>query len=74
LGAVPGNLYAAMTTIAATVVNSLDSALQDGTGLAVRSLAELCLVLMVITLAVNVIARMLVRRVSGVALPVGRGF
>jgi len=74
LGAVPGNLYSAMTTIAATVVNSLDSALQDGTGLAVRSLAELCLVLMVITLAVNVIARMLVRRVSGTALPVGRGF
>jgi phosphate transport system permease protein len=74
LGAVPSNLYATMTTIAATVVNSLDSALLDGTGLAVRSLAELCLVLMVITLAVNVVARMLVRRVSGVALPVGRGF
>jgi phosphate transport system permease protein len=74
LGAVPTNLYAAMTTIAATVVNSLDSALQDGTGTTVRSLAELCLVLMVITLAVNIVARMLVRRVSGVALPVGRGF
>jgi phosphate transport system permease protein len=74
LGAVPGNLYAALTTVAATVVNSLDSALQDATGTAVRSLAELCLVLMVITLAVNIVARMLVRRVSGVALPVGRGF
>jgi phosphate transport system permease protein len=74
LGAVPGNLYAAMTTIAATVVESLDSALQDGTGFAVRSLAELCLALMVITLAANIIARFLVRRVSGTALPVGRGF
>jgi phosphate transport system permease protein len=74
VGVVPSNLYAAMSTIAATVVESLDSALTDGTGMAVRSLAELCLVLMVITLAVNVIARMMVRRVSGTALPVGRGF
>jgi phosphate transport system permease protein len=30
-------------------------------------------VLMVITLSTNIIARLLVRRVSGTALPVGRG-
>jgi phosphate transport system permease protein len=39
----------------------------------VSAFAELALILMVITLAANVIARLLVRRVSGTALPVGRG-
>lgn len=73
LGAVPGNLYATMSTIAATIVTQLDGAFTDGTGFAVRTLAEAGLVLLVITLAVNVIARLLVRRVSGTALPVGRG-
>jgi phosphate transport system permease protein len=73
LGQVAGNLYAAMTTIAATIVNFLESAFGDPTGLALHTLAELGLVLMIITLATNVAARLLVRRVSGVALPVGRG-
>jgi phosphate transport system permease protein len=73
LGSVPGNLYNTMTTIAATIVDNLDTALLDGTGFAVRTIAELALVLMVITLAVNVAARWLVRKVSGTALPVGRG-
>jgi phosphate transport system permease protein len=73
LGSVPGNVYQTMTTIAATVVQTVDTAFLDSTGLALRSLAELCLVLMVITLGTNVIARLLVRRVSGTALPVGRG-
>jgi phosphate transport system permease protein len=73
LGNVPGNIYGTMTTIAATVVQTVDTAFQDGTGFSLRSIAELCLVLMVITLATNVLARLLVRRVSGTALPVGRG-
>ncbi len=73
LGQVAGNLYAVMTTIAATIVNFLESAFGDPTGLALHTLAELGLVLMVITLATNVAARFLVRRVTGVALPVGRG-
>lgn len=73
LGAIPGNVYGTMTTIAATVVQTVDTAFQDGTGFALRSLAELCLVLMLITLTTNVLARLLVRRVSGTALPVGRG-
>jgi phosphate transport system permease protein len=73
LGSVTTNLYGSMTTIAATIVTYLDSAFLDGTGFAVRTIAELALVLMVITLAVNVGARFLVRRVSGTALPVGRG-
>ncbi len=73
LGQVATNLYAAMTTIAATIVNFLDTAFGDPTGLALHTLAELSLVLMIITLATNILARLLVRRVTGVALPVGRG-
>ncbi len=73
LGALPGNVYTTMTTIAATIVTYLDTAFLDATGFAVRTLAELGLVLMVITLAANVGARLLVRRVSGTALPIGRG-
>ena len=72
-GQVPPNLYQGMTTIAATIVQTLDGALSDGTGFAVRALAELALVLAVITLLTNVGARLLVRKVAGTALPVGRG-
>ncbi len=73
LASVPGNLYDTMSTISATIVTQLDSSFTDGTGLETRALAEAGLVLMVITLLVNIGARMLVRRVSGTALPVGRG-
>jgi phosphate transport system permease protein len=73
LGAVPANIYSTMTTIAATVVSQLDSALTDSTNFAVKTLAEASLVLMLITLLTNVAARALVRRTSGTALPVGRG-
>lgn len=45
----------------------------DFTDFAVKTLAEVSLVLMVITLLTNVAARAMVRRVSGTALPVGRG-
>src|SRR5271156_495095 len=73
LGAMPNNIYSTMTTIAATVVSQLDSALTDSTNFAVKTLAEASLVLMVITLLTNMAARVLVRRASGTALPVGRG-
>ncbi len=73
LGAMPTTIYSTMTTIAATIVSQLDSALTDSTNFAVKTLAEAGLVLMVITLLTNVAARALVRRVSGTALPVGRG-
>jgi phosphate transport system permease protein len=73
LGNIPGNIYGAMTTIAATVVNQLDSAFGDPSGFEIRTLAEVAVVLMIITLATNIIARLLVRKVSGTALPVGRG-
>src|SRR5712691_728453 len=71
LGALPTNLYAAMSTIAANIVQNLETAITDP--LDIRAFAELGLMLMIITLTTNVIARLLVRRVSGTALPVGRG-
>ena len=61
----------AMITIAANIVQNLDTVITDQLG--VRTYAGLALVLLVITLATNVVARLLVRRVSGTALPVGRG-
>jgi phosphate transport system permease protein len=73
LGTLPPNLYLPFGTIAATIVSQLDGALSDGTGFAVQTLAEFALVLAVITLLANMGARLLVRRVAGTALPVGRG-
>lgn len=73
IGAPIRSFYQPFGTIAATIVSQLDSALTDSTGFAVRTLAELGVVLLVISLVVNILARMLVRRTSGTALPVGRG-
>ena len=73
LGANARSLYSEMTTIAATIVTQLDSALTDASGLATSTLAEVGLILLVITLLANVGARLLVRRVATTALPVGRG-
>jgi len=69
----PTSFFAPMTTVAATIVTQLDSAFTDSSGFAVKSLAEAALVLALITLVVNVLARLLVRRVSAAGLPVGRG-
>jgi phosphate transport system permease protein len=71
LGQIPTNLYQAMSTIAANLVQNLDSAILSPLG--IKTYAELALLLMVITLAANILARLMVRRVSGTALPVGRG-
>ena len=71
LGTLPTNLYGAMITIAANIVQFLDTAITDK--MDISAFAALALILMVITLASNVLARLLVRRVSGTALPVGRG-
>jgi phosphate transport system permease protein len=71
LSQIPGNLYQAMSTIAANIVQNLDSAVVSPLG--IKTYAQLALILMVITLLANVAARLMVRRVSGTALPVGRG-
>jgi phosphate transport system permease protein len=70
----PYNIYAPTITIAATIAATLDGALTDATGMAVSALAEAGLLLLIITLITNWLARMIVRRTSGAALPVGRGF
>jgi phosphate transport system permease protein len=71
LGSLPTNLYGAMITIAANIVQNLETAITDP--MDISAFAYLALVLMVITLVTNVIAALLIRRVSGTALPVGRG-
>jgi phosphate transport system permease protein len=73
IGESPHTIFSTFSTIAATIVSQLDGALSDGTGFAISALAEIALVLLVITLITNVAARLLVRRVAATALPVGRG-
>ncbi len=62
LGTTAHSIFSNMNTIAATIVSQLDSAQTDGTGFAVRSLAELGCLLILITLVCNVGAKLLLRR------------
>jgi len=55
----PSNIYSPITTMASFIVSQLDSALQDPTGMAVRSLAEIALILFIISVITNIIARLL---------------
>lgn len=73
LNAFPGNIFSSFSTMASTIAAFLDSALTDSTGMAVHALAEVGLVLLVITLLANLGGRLLTRRFSSVGLPVGRG-
>ncbi|MDA8051095.1 MAG: phosphate ABC transporter permease subunit PstC [Rhodospirillales bacterium] len=57
----PTTITSPISTMASFIVSQLDSAEQDPTGMAVRSLAEIALVLFVITIVVNGIARMITR-------------
>lgn len=67
------NVYSPMSTIAAAIATQLDSSLTDGTGFAVASIAELALVLAVMSVLVNLAARWIVHRTSRLGGPVGRG-
>lgn len=58
----PQNLYSPITTMAAFIANQLDSAMIDTTHMAVHALSELALVLMILTLLTNLLARALVNR------------
>lgn len=74
LGATSHSLYGSMSSIASVIVNQLDAALGDPSGMTTSTLAELGFVLILITLVANVGARLLVHRSSSAAaLPVGRG-
>jgi phosphate transport system permease protein len=59
LNYLPKNIYTPISTMAAFIVSQLDSAMQDPTGLAVRSLAEVALVLCLISVVVNGAARLM---------------
>ena len=65
------NIYQPFGTIAATILTQLEGALTDGTGFAVATLAELALVLAVISVAVNLAAKAIVARTSRIGAPVG---
>lgn len=58
----PHNLYSPISTMASAIASQLDSALQDGTHMALHALSELALVLLVITVLTNLFARWLVHR------------
>lgn len=60
LNYLPGNIYTPISTMASFIVSQLDSALEDPTGMAVRSLAEAALVLCLISIVVNGLARLLI--------------
>ncbi len=67
------NVYGTMSTFAAEIVTQLSGSLTDGTGFAVATLAEMALMLAVISVVVNLIARWIVYRTSRLGGPVGRG-
>jgi phosphate transport system permease protein len=73
LGQVAPNIYGTMSTIAATIVTQLDGAGTDATGFTTATLAELGLLLAVISVGVNLLARLIVRRTGRHAAPLGAG-
>lgn len=73
LNTLPHSIFSPTSTIASTLAALLDSALTDFTGMGVHALAELALLLLAISLVTNFAGRLVVRRVSSGALPVGRG-
>jgi phosphate transport system permease protein len=58
------NVFGTMTTIAATILTQLDGAQGDGTGFTVATLAELALVLAVVSVLVNLAAGFIIKRTS----------
>jgi phosphate transport system permease protein len=64
LNMLPQTIYSPVSTMAAFIVSQLDSALQDPTGLALESLAEVALVLCIIAIIVNSIARLILAGVD----------
>ncbi len=73
LNILPHSIYAPTSTLAGTIAAMLDAALTDATDMSLHALAALGLVLLVLTLATNLVGRGLIRRLSSEALPIGRG-
>ena len=70
---IPHSVFDPFTTMAAGIAALLDGALQDSTGMDIHALAEVGLVLLVVTMVTNFGGRLLSRRFSDAGLPVGRG-
>ncbi|MCL5068607.1 MAG: phosphate ABC transporter permease subunit PstC [Thaumarchaeota archaeon] len=62
LNILPVNVYSAIQTMSGFMAVQLDSAFTDPTGMYVSALMELALVLSIITIFVNVLARLIVRQ------------
>ncbi len=73
LAGYPHSIFQSFATLAASIAQLLDNALLDGTKMAVHALAEVGLVLLLITLVTNFAGRLITSRLAGVGLPVGRG-
>jgi phosphate transport system permease protein len=69
----PHTIYSPISTLAATIASILDGALTDFTGMGVHALAEAGLLLLLISVVTTLAGRLVIRRVSTGALPVGRG-
>ncbi len=62
LNILPGSIYSPINTMAAAIASLLDSAFTDATGMDLSALAELALILFLITMIVNIIGRRIVGR------------
>lgn len=62
LNYLPSSIYSPTNTMAAVIASYLDSALQDATGMSLYSLAELGLVLVIISTVVNLLGRAIAGR------------
>lgn len=69
----PHSIFDPFSTMASTIAALLDGSLQDSTGMAISSLAEVGLVLLAVTLITNFAGRLIAARFSDAGLPVGRG-
>jgi phosphate transport system permease protein len=61
----PHTIFSPISTMAAIIADQLDSAMTDASHMAVHALAELALILMVMTFVTNLVARLLVNRSRG---------
>jgi phosphate transport system permease protein len=70
----PNSIFAPFATMAATIAQLLDAALADPTKMDVHALAEVGLLLLIITLITNFAGRLIATKFAGgVNLPVGAG-
>ena len=65
------NIFGTFGTIAATIVDELQSSATDATGFTTATLAELGLILAIVSVAVNLFARFIITRSSKIGAPLG---